>query len=81
MPWTADWTWRCKENSALFWLCRTATSAGKTTTIKTATGLLKPDQGVVELDGKNKSTGYAGSGAGGLATLLPRIISGLYDTT
>ena len=30
--------------------------AGKTTTIKIMTGLLKPDQGVVELDGKNMLT-------------------------
>ena len=30
--------------------------AGKSTTIKIMTGLLKPDQGVVELDGKNMLT-------------------------
>ena len=33
--------------------------AGKTTTIKSMTGLLKPDRGTVELDGKGRHHGPA----------------------
>ena len=40
------------KNGALFGFVG-PNGAGKTTTIKIMTGLLKPDQGVVELDGKN----------------------------
>ena len=43
------------KNGALFGFVG-PNGAGKTTTIKIMTGLLKPDQGVVELDGKNMLT-------------------------
>ena len=43
------------KNGALFGVVG-PNGAGKTTTIKIMTGLLKPDQGVVELDGKNMLT-------------------------